>query len=670
MGSWRQKIANYFCLSCIGIFLLTLALTGLFVAVVLGRTAGEGAAQMPALIVFLYRILRPLSDLPALSLWTIFLPAVGGAVATLVGRRRETLRDLMIVLTTFSTFVLILAMYPRVINGGLSATVPGILGYGLHFRVDLLSYVILSTAVFLWLMVSIFAHEYIKAVNHRNRFYLFMSFTLTGVLGTAMAADALTMYLFFEVMTFSSYLLVAHKQSAESVLAGNNYIYMGVVGGLSLLLAMMLLLFYTGTLEFAPLAAQMSVLGWRRHLIAGLFIAGFGVKAGMLPLHIWLPKAHPVAPTPASALLSGLLIKMGAYGMLRIVTSLFMPVIENSEAPLEVLWILSRQVGAPLIWIGLMTMVAGVFMALQQGHLKKMLAYHSISQMGYIVMGIGVAAYLGPLGPMGFAGSLFHTVNHAFFKGLLFMVAGAVYMKTGELDMYKLGGLWSRMPFTALACLIAALGITGTPGFNGYASKTLLHHAIVEAYAYGHDVFRYAEAVFIVVSAGTVCSFIKLLYYVFLRPCSGSPLKVAGEGNGMIQLAMAGLAALIVSLGVAPGFLMERFIVPAINGFAYDPAFVQKYLSGISFFNQTDLQAMIPVYLLGVVMFLAGKKLDLFHITLPRWLDVEGVLYKPVYQGFINLSQQVVRICERPASQGDVALYVLCLIAALFFLIF
>jgi len=155
--------------------------------------------------------------------------------------------------------------------------------------------------------------------------------------------------------------------------------------------------------------------------------------------------------------------------------------------------------------------------------MKKMLAYHSVSQMGYIIMGIGVAAYLGPKGAMGFSGAIYHMVNHALFKALLFMVAGIIYLRTHELDMYQLGGMWRKFPFTALVCLIAVLGITGMPLFNGYASKSILHHAIVEAYEYGHPSFRYAEMMFTLTSAGTVTSFIKLFGFVFVIPkfCHG-----------------------------------------------------------------------------------------------------------------------------------------------------
>jgi hydrogenase-4 component B len=668
LNRWYHRIQNYFCISCIIMFAISIVLVGVFIAMVQGRTAGGIDSTASGLFIFIYRFLQPLTTYAYLPLLTIFLPLVGGPIEAFIGKRSESLRDFTVVFSTFGTFVLILAMYPQVADGGIINSIPGVFGYGLHFKVDMLSYIMVSTAGILWLMVSIYAHEYMGMEHHRDRFYLFMSITFGGVLGTVMASDILTMFLFFELMTFASYLLVAHNQSPESILAGNNYIYMGVGGGLSVLVGMILLLFNTNHLDFVFLATELSELGWMQYLISGLFIIGFGVKAGMLPLHIWLPKAHPVAPTPASALLSGLLIKIGAYGLLRITTSFYMPAAELITDKTDPLWMLSRNMGVVVIWIGIITMAVGVFMALQQGNMKKMLAYHSISQMGYIVMGIGVASYLGYIGAMGFAGSIYHTINHAFFKALLFMVVGVIYVRTHELDMYKLGGLWRQMPFTAFVCLIAALGITGMPLFNGFASKSILHHAIVESYEYGHPSFRYAEIIFTIVSGGTVCSFIKLISYAFLGKCPEKFQNLSKDGNGMMQMAMGGLALLIFAIGLAPGFIMNQFIIPAAAGFTYDPYFVNKYLVGMNFFNAKDLMAMVPVYLLGFGIFIVGKKFDLFHLHMPQWMDFEFVLYKPVYKNVMRFSRGVTSHYEMRTNSADVYIYAMILVASLFFL--
>lgn len=668
LNKWYHRVLNYFCISCIIMFVITLLLVGAFIAVVLGRSAGGLRENVGGSLTLFYNLLDPLTNYAYLPLLAIFIPLVGGPLEAFIGKRNEVLRDFTVVFSTFGTFIIILAMYPQVADGGIVNSIPGVFGYGLHFKVDMLSYIMVSTAGILWLMVSIYAHEYMGMEHHRDRFYLFMSITFGGVLGTVMASDILTMFLFFELMTFASYLLVAHNQSSDSILAGNNYIYMGVGGGLSVLVGMILLLFNTNHLDFVFLASELSELGWIQYLISGLFIIGFGIKAGMLPLHIWLPKAHPVAPTPASALLSGLLIKIGAYGLLRITTSFYMPSAELISGKTDPLWALSKNMGVVVIWIGIITMAVGVFMALQQANMKKMLAYHSISQMGYIVMGIGAASYLGYIGAMGFAGSIYHTINHAFFKALLFMVVGVIYVKTHEIDMYKLGGLWRQMPFTALVCLIAALGITGMPGFNGFASKSILHHAIVESYEYGHPSFRYAEVIFTIVSGGTVCSFIKLFSYAFLGECPEKYRRISKDGNGMMQMAMGGLALLVIGIGLAPGFVMNQFIIPAASNFTYDTYFINKYLVDMNFFNQKDLLAMVPVYILGIGIFIAGKKFDLFHIHMPKWMDFELVLYKPIYKNVMRVSQGVTERYETRTNNSDVYIYAMILVTTLFFL--
>jgi len=175
-----------------------------------------------------------------------------------------------------------------------------------------------------------------------------------------------------------------------------------------------------------------------------------------------------------------------------------------------------KDIGAVVIGLDIVTMVFGVIAALEQEKMIRLLAYHSVSQMGYVIMGIGVAAYLGYDGAMGFSGSIYHMINHGLFKALLFMVAGVVFFRTREKNMYNLGGLWRKLPLAAVVGLIATFGITGMPLFNGFASKSILHHAIIEDYEYNHPVFKWAEYLFTFVSACTAASFIKLYSHVFL----------------------------------------------------------------------------------------------------------------------------------------------------------
>lgn len=619
------------------VFMLTVAAFVFFVCL-------TGGGMAPHLYEAIRRFVISKTYYPILI---VFLPIVGGFIAIAFGKNYENLRDALTVNVTFVTLLMVLSMYPVIASDKIVLNLPRMLGYGLLFKIDMLSFIMAILTSIVWLMAMIYAPHYMAFENHRNRFYICAAVTYGAILGTVMAGDVFTMFLFFEAMTFSSYILVVHCETEDAIIAGGSYIYMAIFGGLCILLGMILLYININSLEFNPLISQVLSLGNTRYSVMALFMVGFGVKAGMIPLHIWLPKAHPVAPTPASALLSGIMIKVGGYGMLRASTSFFFPTAQEIQGIQDILWASSKNLGAVIIWMGIATMGIGVFMALQQGNMKKMLAYHSVSQMGYVILGIGVASYLGYHGPMGFTGGVFHMINHALFKSLLFMVAGAVYLQTHHLDMYKMGGFWKKMPFTALVALIAALGITGTPLFNGFASKTLLHHAIVEAYEYGHPSFKYAEYLFIVISACTVTSFIKLISFTFLGECPEDHKDIK-NGYRMMDMAMLGLAMLIVAIGLKPNYIMNYFLIPAARGVTYDPQFITGHLNNINFFTYSDLMGMVPVYILGAIIFFAGIKFDLFHLNFPHWMRFDYIIFYPIFKlttficNRLNKGQEVV----------------------------
>jgi formate hydrogenlyase subunit 3/multisubunit Na+/H+ antiporter MnhD subunit len=360
-------------------------------------------------------------------------------------------------------------------------------------------------------------------------------------------------------------------------------------------------------------------------------------------------------------------MKIGAYGILRVVATVLSTSSSNTSFN-STIWLTSKNIGVAVIWLGIATMAVGVFMALLQGNMKLMLAYHSVSQMGYIIMGIGVAAYLGYKGAMGFAGSIYHMINHGVFKALLFMAAGAVYVRTNELDMYKLGGLWRKMPITALLTLIAAFGITGMPGFNGFASKSILHHAIVEAYEYGHPSFRYAEMLFTLVSAGTVCSFIKFFKFIFLGKCPKRFESIEGDFPKM-SIAMFMLAALIIFIGLKPSAFLDTFIIPGLATFTYDPAFINQYIVNMNFWNYGDLISSVIIYILGGAIFFLGQKYHLFHMHVPDWLNAEKIFYKPVEDFCERFPDYCVQKFENNMIIGDVMIYSILLTVIMIMLV-
>ena len=559
----------------------------------------------------------------------ILIPILGSFVVFFIGRYSEKLRDAAAIAITGVTFFSALVLFLRVFNSGepleLMAFPVGFLEPFFLLKVDFLSCIIILIASFIWFMATLFSKIYMDHEHEKNRYYLFYLISLGSCLGVFMAGDFLTLFLFFEIMTFASYVLVIHAQSKEAMEAGNNYIFLGVGGGLALLAGLFLLFFNTGTVSFQPAAEVLSNMGDLRYLLAFLMIAGFGVKAGMFPLHIWLPQAHPVAPAPASALLSGLMIKTGAYGIIRVLNMLFAP----SDPVVKESWSTSAELGYIIIWIGIVTMFMAAFLALFQTNAKRILAYSSVSQMGYILMGLGVAAYIGyEEGAMGLSGAFYHIVNHAFFKASMFMIVGAIYVRTHELNLNLLGGMRKRFPLMTVSFLIAAAGITGVPGLNGYTSKTVLHHAIEDAFKYtGEMPLFVAERIFTVTSIFTVCYITKLFYGLFIAQAKGAPLKTLQKETGIEKIVFSLFSLVIIALGIFPNFFMNNYFLTAAGSFSFYTGKIE-YLTKLNFWATPDLVAIGQVLALGLLLFLvAGKKLN--QITLPGFISIEYLIYRP-----------------------------------------
>ncbi len=599
-------------------------------------------------------------DLSVLPLLAVLLPACGAGVTALVSFYSAWWRNFTATVVTAATLVAVAAMYPAVVVQGrvLEYQLLNIVSpLNLTFRVDSFSFIVAVIASFVWLAATIYALAYMEHEENRPRFFTLLLLTMSGTIGVPLAGDFLSLLLFFEVMSLASYVLVVHTQTEEAYSAGDLYLYLGVAGGMSILAGLAFLYFRNGTLAIMPATLVVQGMDVVIPLAAILMIVGFGIKAGMAPLHIWLPRAHPVAPAPASALLSGIMIKTGAYGIIRVINVLLVPAagagaLESIKGMYQEFWSMVSNMGYVIIWIGIITMFMGVILAVIQENIKKMLACSSISQMGFILVGIGVAGYLKYEGAMGMAGASYHIINHALFKSCLFLAAGVIAYKLGELNMYNLGGLWKKLPFTTLVVIIASLGIAGFPFFNGYASKTLLHHAMVEAYEhYGVKALLEAERIFMLSAAGTVLYYLKFIYLVFLRrPPDEMAAKIEGikgEPRAM-KLGMAMLAVMIVFIGINPGFLLSELIVPTVYSFAFAPSFIEHHVVGINFFTAGDILSSLVVIGLGSIAFAIGVKTGLFKTSIPAWLGQEffatqlGKLLAACWNGLSNAVMKVL----------------------------
>ena len=350
-----------------------------------------------------------------------------------------------------------------------------ICGLGLSFTTDGFRLLYVGIALFMWLCATVFCGEYMKEEEHRGRFYFFWFATLATVAGVLFSADLFTLFLCFELMSFTSFVWVVQEEKKESLHAGKLYLGIAIGSGLVLLMGLMLLYHELGTVVTAeiPEAVRMAAEaddGVFRRLFAAacLMLVGFGAKAGLFLLHVWLPKAHTVAPAPASALLSGILTKMGIFGILILSGALFL----TPSSVYAVQW------GRLLLVLGILTMVTGAFLALFSVNLKRTLACSSVSQMGFVVTGISMTVLLqGSATAMN--GTLLHMVNHSLIKLTLFLCAGVVFMKTGSLELNEIRGYGRGKYLLHAAFLIGAYSIAGIPLGSGYVSKTLIHESIL-----------------------------------------------------------------------------------------------------------------------------------------------------------------------------------------------
>ena len=502
------------------------------------------------------------------------------------------------------------------------------------FQADPLTAIFVILTCFVWLAVSMYTPKYMKHEGGEKRFKLCALLTLSSILGVFTSGDLFTLLLFFEIMTVTSYFWVIHKWDNDAISAGYYYLFYSIIGGLLVVLGAVLL--YSASDSTLVIGESVTVTDSRMFAWAiGLLIAGFGTKAGMFPLHSWLPRAHSAAPTPGSALLSGLIIKVGIYGLIRSVQFVGWG---------NALEIGTSRLGPALAVLGVCTMLVGTVLALFQSHAKRLLAYSSVSQMGYIILGLGTSLYLGQDGGLGLLGAIYHVVNHALFKATLFMGIGIIYIKTNELDLYKMGGLLRRFPITAALMFVAVLGIIGAPGLNGYVSKTVLHHGVTLAAETGAGWAIWAERLFLVTGVGTATYFAKLYYLIFLKgsekaTCKSTDIRTEkassanqvqhgekevrhGKSTGM-HIGMGILVVTMLVIGISPKLFPDVSGAVATQGLGINNAI--ESLGALTYWNFSDISGMVITLALGVFFCWLGLKSGLFSLRLPVWISTKCI---------------------------------------------
>ncbi len=592
---------------------------------------------------------------PLLLVLVPVLAATYLALGSLVPRARLEVRAqrALVLASVLLTLALALALAPLVLaHGFVETVVPAMLGE-LRLRLDGVGALLTLLASFVWTCSTLHASAYFHDETPRRalRYHLTSLVALAAILVVLTAGDLVTLYLGFEWLGLIAYLFVIHTGTKAAEAAGLKYLVLTVLGGFSVLAGVLLVYALGGGDLAAPLAIAEGQAG-TRDLAALCLLLGFGLKAGGIGLHSWLPDAHGSAPAPASAVLSGMMIKAGAYGIIRTIDILYRGEAEQLVAAVTQ----AEGLGLVVLWWGIATMLIGVVMALWQLDAKRLLAYSSVSQMGFILAGVGAATYLGDAGAIGWTGTLLHVVNHGLFKALLFLGIGAVVAATGTVDMRRLGGLARAMPWTFVFVLIGVAGIVGVPLLNGFVSKSVIHHALDYAVEHAHATGRgyglaWAERLYLLTTVGTAAALIKLFVSVFLgRSRSASPLPATeagrppsaaashAHGSGpprdaplQMRLAMAPLALFVVALGLRPQ-LAAPFIANALEGWRLPSGGVERYLSSpIS--HPGDLRAALLALLIGAAFHLVASRTGLYTHPFPAWLSLDWAVVAAMRRG-------------------------------------
>ncbi len=402
--------------------------------------------------------------------------------------------NIVCILTTFFSFVILYNLNLSQHNiltyrvGGWVAPI------GIMLVVDHLTVLMLITVNLIALCCCIYSISYMEKYTDKWKYYALFMLMLAGMNGVIITGDIFNMYVFLEVAAIASYALVAFGCESEELEASFKYLVLGSVASAIILLSIALIYSYVSSLNLADISLTLANLSDINKLyfirfISILLIVGFGVKSALVPFHSWLPDAHPSAPAPISSMLSGVLIKtLGVYAMVRIL--------------FNVLGV-EQKILSVLVILGLISMFVGVVLALYQWDYKRLLAYHSISQVGYIILGVGLGT------PLGMLGGLFHLMNHSIFKSLLFLTSGATEYTLGTRDLRKMGELNHNMPLTTFSALVGSMSISGIPPFNGFWSKLIIIFACIQAKQY------FAGFIATIVSFLTLSSFTKVLKYGF-----------------------------------------------------------------------------------------------------------------------------------------------------------
>ena len=548
---------------------------------------------------------------PIYAIMVLFL----GAFLIVVFGGNRTARNILALLSITASLAFILALIKPVMWGGeiiaywMGNRVPaGGYAIGIALEVDALSLffaLIVATAVF---VSGVYSIQYMRHDDNEREYYTLFLLLSGGVMGLVLSGDLFNMFIMVEILTFAAVALTAFRNTARGALeAAFKYLVVGSIGSTCILVGTAVLYAQAHTLNLAQLAQVIpGNLTTATKVAFALLFVGFGTKAFVVPFHPLAADAHGAAPASISVMISGVLTKSGIYGIIRLTYFVFQTM---NLGTMQFL----------LVFIGSLSMFICVTMALAQHDFKRLLAFHSISQIGYVLTAVGLSTALG------LSAGLYHAMNHTLFKGLLFLAAGAVLHETGTTDLGKLGGLSKKMPHTTVLFLIGAFSISGIPPFNGFASKWMIYQATYQkAVESGNIGFLLVTIIALVTSVLTLASFVKVSQSVFFGQLPRELEHVKEVSFGM-RLAMGIFALLCVLTGLFPGLVTTYITEPAaravfcvgqyINAMGFDGSAAAAAESAVGFahvgvWEPISWLLILCIALLAVTIVAVASKYD------------------------------------------------------------
>lgn len=484
---------------------------------------------------------------PAMAVFVAFAAAI--LIYAIGERIRANVREGITFFAAVIMAIIVYSMIPDVVAGraitfSLFRIVEGIY---FKFNVDAAGMVFSCVASTLWILTSCYSVGYMRGHGEKNQtgYYAAFAMCLSSTIGLCFAANLITFFIFFEILTIATYPLVVHYRDEAGRRSGRKYLAYTLISGQIFLAGIVILYAFTGTMDFVPGGfVNRGAMPLPAMLAIFIMMIGAGiVKAGVMPLHSWLPAAM-VAPTPVSALLHAVaVVKAGAFCTLRVVLYVFGPQAASACHGADI-----------LTWAAVATIIISSILAIRKDNLKERLAFSTIGQLSYIILGIGI------LSPLAAAGSLYHIVAHAFMKITLFMCAGAIFVTTGKKNISEMVGIGRRMPITMGAFTVASLGIAGFPFFVGFVSKASI---IYGAMRKGNLMFAFT----LVASALLAIAYLMpVVYIAFKRDVVNADFIKKGEAAKAMIIPLVITAGVSVALGMMPNLGLDLYDLALIAG--------------------------------------------------------------------------------------------------------